>query len=125
MKLIIILIITFLSLSTVKNDELNGKWKLMKIETSEKLIFPKKVEYFLTISSNRMEYNLDINKCCIENVTFNDGLIKYEMVGCTKICCDGSFDTISKYINYHGSYKVIDSTLKIQNNNGIFYLKKL
>ena len=103
------------------------KWKLVNVKTDTEFLFPK-VNFFLTVEknleddiSNRqgeylLKFNLDRNKCwCYPDIT-PDKII-YESAACTKICCDGIFDTIGGFLNYNGNYKIVDDTLTIINDN--------
>lgn len=124
MKLITILSIILLSLFTNPAEELNGKWKLTRIEVSDKVLIPNKIDCFLIISSDKLEYNLAINNCWIDDVIISDDSIKYEFVACTLICCDERLDSISNYISYNGRYEISGSILAIENSEGTYYLVK-
>jgi hypothetical protein len=125
MKLLSLLIFTLLFEFTNEDKDLIGKWKLAKIEISEKVIVPKKVDYLLTISSDNFAYNLAVNKCSVDVKIIDNIFIEFATVACTEICCDGTIDSISDYINYSGDYEVNDSVLVIQNESGTFYLERL
>jgi hypothetical protein len=124
MKLLSLLIFTLLFVFTNEDKDLIGKWKLAKIEISEKVIIPKKMDYFLTISSDNFAYNLAVNKCSVDVKIIDNSFIEFAKVACTEICCDGTMDSISDYINYSGSFEVSDSNLVIQNESGTYYLER-
>jgi len=119
-------LLVLLLLSKIGHDipaELNGKWKLVKVEINAELIFPEKVNYYLTISDNKVEYNLEKNHCWA-NILVDNKNIFMNVMACTEICCDGRYDTISNYINYNGEFHLKDSILSIVNNKGTLFLKK-
>ncbi len=112
---------------TIKQDPINdliGKWQLVKVESQGKAIPFLKKEYFLNISQTTIKYNLDVNQCWSDSFFVDKkNIILYKKV-CTEICCDGRFDSISKYLNYTGTYKLQDTALTITNNKVALFLKK-
>lgn len=104
--------------------DLYGKWKLIEIEVKGKKANPEKIDYFLTISENRINYNLDLNKCWVDSFSLENDSISFGWIACTELCCDGRFDTISNYLWYAGVYKLQDSVLTITNEKAILRLRK-
>ncbi|HET6243855.1 MAG: hypothetical protein H0V01_11515 [Bacteroidetes bacterium] len=124
MKSLIILFFFFFTFGQNPNSNLIGKWKLLNIETEEKTIYPQKKDYYLTITKNSLNYNLEINGCGTEDFVISSDEIFLDFPLCTKICCDGRYDEISNYINYNGKYELQDSLLTIFNNKNKIFLKK-
>lgn len=105
--------------------ELYGKWKLMEIEVKGKKAYPENINYFLTISENRINYNLDVNKCWADSFSLENDSISFGWLACTELCCDGRFDTISYHLYYAGVYELNDSILTITNEKATMRLRKL
>ncbi|HET6243853.1 MAG: hypothetical protein H0V01_10410 [Bacteroidetes bacterium] len=101
-----------------------GKWKVIKVESQEETIYPQKRNYYLSLSENSINYNLEVNNCGTEDFVINSDEILLGDVYCTEICCDGRHDEISNYLIYSGKYELKDSTLTIFNNKGIIFLNK-
>ena len=125
MKSILFLFLVY-PLTFIQNPitQIQGKWKLEKIETTHEIIIPNKVEYYLSFQGDNVSYNLDVNRCGPKKCVIENNKISFINLGCTEICCDGRVDSISKYLNYNGSYELTDSTLTIKNDTGKFFLKK-
>ncbi|HTB06304.1 MAG TPA: hypothetical protein VK806_05065 [Bacteroidia bacterium] len=125
-NLLILLLLCITTLMHAQLDGLTGKWKLEKIETTEKTMVPEgEKEYYLTISGTYTTYNLDINKCWGTIASLTDSIITLTNNDCTKVCCDGSENPFSLYINYTGKYSLQhDSILIITTKNGDLYLRK-
>lgn len=101
-----------------------GHWKLEKIVRKDTLLIPSRISYKLNITKNMIFYNLEVNSCQTREFSITDSLINWKPGACTKICCDGKNEVISNYINYNGSYQIIDDTLIITSKDSILYLKK-
>lgn len=106
------------------DNQLFGKWQLVKIETSKSVLIPEKGNFNLEISAENISYNKDINTCWAENFSIANSNIFIYLEACTEKCCDGKIDSISNYINYNGNYIVNDTLLKITNENGNFYFTR-
>jgi len=123
---ILLIILSWLSVFQSLLTDLIGKWELEKIETAKGTILPKHKDYFLTISKDLIKYNLDVNNCYSNSFTIDDEKITLDKgsVACTKICCDGRYDTIIYFLNYGGTFKLQDSILIITNAKGKLFLRK-
>jgi hypothetical protein len=126
--LLLFTLISFIGMSTgqVNLPDLIGKWKLQKVETHHGVILPKQKDFFLTISKTLIAYNLDVNRCATDSFLIDNKKITIDesRTGCTKVCCDGMFDTISNYLHYSGAYELHDSLLIITNDKAKIYLIK-
>ena len=96
---------------------LYGKWQLKKVETKSETINPR-LDFFLTISCDWLQYNLDVNTFVVYNLKINKKTISYNLRTCTQRCCDGAIDAIAYYLNYCGNYKMQDSLLIFSNKQG-------
>jgi hypothetical protein len=101
-----------------------GHWKLEKIVRKDTLLTPTKISYKLNITKGMIFYNLEVNSCQTRDFSITDSLINWKPGACSKICCDGKDEAISNYINYNGSYQIIDDTLIITSKDSRLYLKK-
>ena len=101
-----------------------GHWKLEKIERNNTLLTPTNRSYKLNITKSIIFYNLEVNSCQTREFSITDSLINWKPGACTKICCDGKNEAISNYINYKGSYQIIDDTLIITSKDSRLFLKK-
>lgn len=120
----ILLILILLMLSKSPTSNINGKWKLLKVETSDKIFYPKKKDYFLSITEKTISYNLEVNNCWTEKFEISSEDIFIDYPACTKICCDGRSDTISNFLNYHGKYILNEPLLIIENTKAKLYLTR-
>jgi hypothetical protein len=123
---LLLFILSWLSVFQSPLNDLTGIWKLERVETNKGTILPKHEDYFLTISKDLIKYNLDVNTCYSNSFTIDNEKITLDKGSgaCTKICCDGRYDTIIFYLNYSGTYKLQDSLLIISNGKGKLYLKR-
>jgi hypothetical protein len=123
---IILLLLSFIGFIQAEKpvSNLNGKWKLEKVKRIEEVLIPEKRAYHITFSDDLISYNLEVNQCQVRNFTITDSLISLGSSACTKVCCDGRNEPISNYINYNGSYTILDTTLIITNKESIFYFTR-
>lgn len=123
---IILLLLSFIGIIQTEKpiSKLNGKWKLEKVQRVEEVLIPEKKPYYLTFSNDLISYNLEVNKCQTRDFTITDSLISMGYSACTRVCCDGRDDPISNYIDYNGSYTIIDTTLIITNKETIFHFNR-
>jgi hypothetical protein len=111
-------------LSLGQYPSLNGNWHLYKVETKFWTLTPKH-DYYLSFTTNEIEFNLDINKCSVTNFSIDDATIKYDRKECTQVCCDGNIDSIANYIDYNGVFELQDSLLIFSNDKAKLYLKRI
>ena len=107
----------------IQENEIYGRWQLIKIELNSQMMQPKQIDYYLTLTENSVSYNLDVNTCGAYDLTLINNRINYGG-GCTKICCDSSYDEIAKYIDYRGDYKVEKNELIISTDSTKIFLHR-
>lgn len=112
----------FLMNACEEKEDLNGQWKLIQVETPDGVLIPQ-VDFLIQVTDQKINFNLDVNKCFAEIEIRNDSII-YHLAGCTKMCCDGQIDTIGSFLNYSGAYSFKNDLLHIQNEN-LYMLKKM
>jgi hypothetical protein len=103
------------------STDIMGKWKLQKLETGGKTMYPKKFDFIVTFTAASIMYNQESNKCTAKVLSITDNTIKLAEPVCSEI---PTHDSISIYLDYSGAYTLHDSLLTITNDNGKFYLKR-
>jgi hypothetical protein len=123
----LLIIASFLAFqqTETKVPELYGVWILEKIVYNQEVLIPKKRDFKVTFSDDLISYNLDVNRCQTRDFIIIDNTIKIDRIACTKICCDGSMDSISDYINYSGVYTIQNNQLIISNTESMIYLNRV
>jgi len=125
MKLISAFFILLFSIETQEPPkEIYGKWQLVKIEVNQETKVPDEERYFLRITEDVIYYNLEVNNCERRGFSLNNNRIKLGSGGCTKICCDGSVDLISNFINYEGEYELKQNQLIITTDSSKIFLER-
>ena len=125
MKILIILVSFIATINPSKQvSDLYGEWELEKIIIKGDTLTPYRVDYFLTIKSDLILYNLDVNTYQAEKFTITDKRIEIETTGATMVCCDGR-DTITNYIDYNCEYQIVENQLVFSKENTKIYLNKL
>ena len=106
-----------------ENNEIIGKWILIKIDFNYQIIQLDNDNYYLNITNEKISYKLEYNTCFSKEYTITKDSINSKYFNCTEICCDTNLD---KKINYNGKYSLTknDNTLIIENEIGIYYLKR-
>jgi hypothetical protein len=106
--------------------DLLGKWKLVKAEVNGETVLPTAYTYTLGISDSALKYNIECNDCYVDVYSENESIITIShAMGCTAVNCFHT-DPITPYMNYCGSYKIIDdSVLQITNTKATLYLTRL
>ena len=126
MKLFIVFItLLFTSQTENGNTDIYGRWKLIKIETSNEVLIPKLGDYTVFITNEKLSYNLEFNKCESMELSINANRINMEGIMCTEICCDGRSDSISNFINYNGTYEIVQNQLIITTTDSKLFLVRL
>ena len=125
MKTLLLLFVFLQSLVYAQNDlnKLYGRWDLEKVFINNKTFIPKKVNYFLEIHKERIEYNLDVNTYFAKVIKIDNKIISYKNEMHTLLCCDGNVEPDFNYLNYNGKYFLHGNLLIIENLTGIFFLK--
>ncbi len=131
-----VLMLFFLPISLLAqmDQELIGKWELLKIERGSQTLIPQEAErrlnkgyYYLDITEDGFKYNLEINTCLIMNLEIKDNeIIAEDGSPCTKMCCDDRYSDFYKNLKYTGKYQVSESgsRLIIENDKGKFFFKR-
>jgi hypothetical protein len=120
-------IISLLLLSTglySQTSEIVGQWKLERVETEYGNLTPVEKDYFLTISSDKLNYNLEVNDCHGSYILDEMRIINKD-VWCTFTCCDGRLESIWKYIKYEGGYELNGNQLIITTEDARLFLERL
>ena len=124
---LLLVFITLLYAGQPENQEaeIYGHWKLIKIEIENEVLTPESIDYFLTITTEKLSYNLDLNKCQVLNFSIIDNQIKFDYPTCTKACCDGRNDSIANFINYRGIYDIQQNQLIITTPESKLFLNRI
>jgi len=101
-----------------------GNWALIKHSQSGVDTTLKVGSFFLQFDSERISYNLPVNRCYGYKWRVKEDTIIINPEGCTEVCCDNRYGNIYKRINYNGKYLISGNELEIRNSNGIFYFKR-
>ena len=121
-----ILLLSFAFLFSAEKEmttNLNGTWKLVKIEITGKTLLPEHDEDFkLRIIDSTMQYNRGPNRCSCKIQIDKNTINSKGGCGCTKIA---EHDPICAYLDYTGTYILKDSLLTVINSKGKFYLKRI
>ncbi len=123
-EFLIISCIILFSFTQNFEEKLHGKWQLRQIEIAGQFITPSKAKYFIEFSPGNLKYNLAINHCLCNDLKIDSKNISCRDITTSLICCNQREDSLSKFIDYRGSYEIKDSLLVITNVKGIFYLSK-
>lgn len=122
-SLLLLLLCTF-NISQSSIDKLIGKWKLEGIYVDKDALI-RADNYFLTITKTKISYSLGCNTCTQKIISIDDSIITLDSAcGCTKKMCASKKQMIDAYLDFHGKYKVTDSTLVIMNESGNLVLKR-
>ncbi len=122
MKIFAFLLMSAISANIPKT--LVGKWTLVRIETKHGTLHPKEGKYNLRFFEDQLKYNLEVNNCIADSFLVSPKRIRIYGSYCTKICCDGRGDSISKFIDYSGYYHFEKGMLTIENAKGKMVLSR-
>jgi hypothetical protein len=125
MKLLLIFI-TLLFAGQPENQkaEIYGHWKLIKIEIENEVLTPELIDYYLTVTTEKLSYNLDVNKCQSIEFSTAENRLEVKNIMRTEICCDGKIDSISNFIHYNGIYEISENQLIITSADSKLFLER-
>ena len=131
-KLYVLLLIPclfFLGSSCEKKDvDINltaTDWKVEKIRKSGKLIYTSTDSTYILYFSNEKTYNLklDVNNCVGLYEIPDKGSIMFQVMACTKICCDTEFALdLASLFPKMTSYYVMENKLHLEGDGEILLL---
>lgn len=104
------------------DEDLLGKWHVMKVDKGDIIYDLKGLDYILAFENDSVvSLKLDVNNCNSIYKIKNENEIAFQAFGCTKVCCDNNLASILiQALNKAERLEIKGENMKLTGENSIY-----